>query len=279
VSTVLDRGNILLGETATVTVSLHNVPAAGYSSAEFTCSYNPAIAEVSNITVAGLFGADPVTVISGPQNGSFIFAIAGSKGSRATTSGAVFTFSVRGLQPGQSSVECAARVSQGTGTLTNILSLGPATLTVTQFTPTPTPTPLSTPVVSGQVIANKPVTVRLLNGDGTVAASVTANTDGTFSLNAPAGTYTITASADGYLGAQGSATLAAGVVTTMPTVTLAAGDVDNNGVIDQFDAMTIGMGYNTAIPASADLNNDGIINVLDLELLARNYRKSGMIAW
>jgi hypothetical protein len=123
------------------------------------------------------------------------------------------------------------------------------------------------------------VTVRLLNGDGSVAASVTANADGTFTLNAPAGTYTITASADGYLGAQGSATLAAGVVTTMPTATLAAGDVDNNGVIDQFDAMTIGMGYNTAIPPSADLNNDGIINVLDLELLARNYRMSGVIAW
>jgi hypothetical protein len=65
----------------------------------------------------------------------------------------------------------------------------------------------------------------------------------------------------------------------MPTVSLAAGDIDSNGVIDQFDAMTIGMGYNTLIPPAADLNNDGTINVLDLELLAQNYRRSGVIAW
>jgi hypothetical protein len=39
------------------------------------------------------------------------------------------------------------------------------------------------------------------------------------------------------------------------------------------------MGYNTITPAAADLNNDGVINVLDLELLARNYRKTGPIAW
>ena len=65
----------------------------------------------------------------------------------------------------------------------------------------------------------------------------------------------------------------------MPNVSLLAGDIDNNGVIDQFDAMTVGMSYNTATPAAADLNNDGTINVLDLELLASNYRKPGAIAW
>ncbi len=43
--------------------------------------------------------------------------------------------------------------------------------------------------------------------------------------------------------------------------------------------MTIGMSYNTATPAAADLNCDGTINVLDLELLAGNYRKVGPVAW
>ena len=269
------------GETATVTVSLHNVPAEGYTSTEFTCTYNPSLVEVSNIIDGSLFGADPATALSGPQNGSFIFAIAGSNGNRATTSGPVFTFSAKGLQTGQSAIECTARVSSGNGILTSILSLGPVVLTINgnELTPTPTPTPLSAPVVNGQVLASKPVTIILYNPDNSIAVSVIANTDGTFSLTAPAGTYRITASADGFLGAQGSATLTAGVVTTMPTVGLAAGDVDNNGVIDQFDAMTIGMSYNTAIPASADLNNDGTINVLDLERLAQNYRRSGVIAW
>jgi hypothetical protein len=134
--------------------------------------------------------------------------------------------------------------------------------------------------LNGQALASKPVTIRLYNNaDNSIATTLIANTDGTFTLTAPAGVYGISASADGFLGAQGFATLTEGSVSTMPTVSLAAGDVDNNGVIDQFDAMTIGMGYNTAIPASADLNNDGTINVLDLELLAKNYRSSGVIAW
>jgi len=50
-------------------------------------------------------------------------------------------------------------------------------------------------------------------------------------------------------------------------------------VIDQFDAMTIGMSYNTAEPEAADLNADAIINVLDLELLAANYRAADALNW
>ena len=64
----------------------------------------------------------------------------------------------------------------------------------------------------------------------------------------------------------------------MPTVTLLAGDIDGNNVIDQLDAMTIGMNYN-AQPPSSRLNNDGVINVLDLELLASNYRETGPLVW
>jgi len=134
-------------------------------------------------------------------------------------------------------------------------------------------------MINGQVLASKPVTIRLYNADNSLAMSLAANADGTFTFTAPAGAYTITATASGFLSAQGSVTLTNGLVGTMPIVALPAGDIDNNGVIDQFDALTIGMSYNTAIPPAADLNNDGIINVLDLELLARNYRKSGAIAW
>jgi hypothetical protein len=128
------------------------------------------------------------------------------------------------------------------------------------------------------VLAGKPVNVSLLDGN-TVVTAVTANADGTFSLTAPAGAYTVRASASGFLSAEGSVTLTAGSTSTMPNITLLAGDIDNNGVIDQFDAMTIGMSYNTASPEAADLNNDGVINVLDLELLAQNYRKTGPVPW
>ena len=494
VSTVVNPTSVNGGETAVATVSLNNVPAEGYTSAEFTCTYNTALAEASNITVTDLFGTDAAVAINGPQNGSFIVAVAGSNGKKATIGGTAFTFNLKGLQAGQTAVECKARVSKGDGVLTATESLPgsltvlgdtpmptatptgppPPTFTSTPGTPptstlTPSPTPIpsdwltftnstfgfqfkyppdswietggtdtdtiihlpfapgtnlgtkylqmivaenanpcqsplatesmletsetvvingisflkqtgqdgtaghinkwtaystsrdnvcvsldfvlraanpgafttppplydevaetavfgqivstyawlaliptatptltatpvesptptftSTPVgsptatstpiattgtLTGKVLAGKPVTVSLLNADSSVAASGIVNADGTFGFTVPVGTYTVRATAAGFLTTQGSATLTAGNVTTMPTISLLAGDIDNNNVIDQFDALTIGMNYNMATPAAADLNNDGVINVLDLELLARNYRKTGPVAW
>lgn len=129
------------------------------------------------------------------------------------------------------------------------------------------------------MIASKPVTVSLYNASDELVTSVTANSDGTFSLTAPGGTYTIAATASGFLTAEGSANIPAGGTATKPDITLLAGDIDGNNVIDQFDALTIGMNYNGTSPASADLNNDGVINVLDLELLAANYRETGPTVW
>ena len=123
------------------------------------------------------------------------------------------------------------------------------------------------------------MTVTLFGAGNVVVTSVTANPDGTFSLTAPAGSYTIFATASGFLSAQGTAIIVAGNTSTKPVISLLAGDIDGNNVIDQFDALTIGMSYNTATPSSADLNNDGIINVLDLELLAQNYRDTGPSVW
>ena len=134
-------------------------------------------------------------------------------------------------------------------------------------------------MITGKVLASKPVTIRLYKADNSLATTLNANPDGTFNFTAPAGTYTITATASGFLSAQGSITLTNGNTRTMSTVTLPAGDIDGNGVIDQFDVLTIGMSYNSANPPAADLNNDGTINVLDMELPAANYRKAGAVTW
>ena len=129
------------------------------------------------------------------------------------------------------------------------------------------------------MLAGKPVTVTLYDSGNAVAGSVTANADGTFSLQSSAGTFTAVASAPGYLRTQGSASITSGNTTTLPTIGLLAGDIDGNDVIDQFDALTIGINYNGTAPAAADLNNDGVINVLDLEVLALNYRQTGPQVW
>ncbi len=368
VSTSVNLASLNVGESAVVTVSLNNVPAEGYTSAEFTCTYDANLLEASNLVIANLFGADAAVAVNDPQNGSFIVAIAGSNGSKATTSGTVFTFSVKGLQAGQSAIECTARVSRGDSLLTDLPSTGTslsvagiaptstpiesptpvvtstpggsetvtstpdgsatatstldgsatatstpdgsatatstpdgsATATSTPvesptptftftpevsptptftFTPEASPTPLPVGSLNGQVLAGKPVLVGLFDVNDALITSVNANLDGTFSLTAPAGTYTVVAVADGFLSAQGSVTLTSGSASTKPTISLLAGDIDGNDVIDEWDAMTLGMSYNTAVPPSADLNNDNTINVLDLELLARNYRATGPVAW
>jgi hypothetical protein len=276
VFTDVTQPTLVIDENSLVTVSLFNVPTTGYASAEVTCTYNPVVVEASAIMVGNLFGSDSVSAISGPQNGSFIVAIAGSNGNRATTNGVVFTFNITGLSVGQSNVECSARVSSS-GTLENISYIPDSISVVTLPTATPTPIPFAT--VNGQVLAGKPVTVQLFDLSNNLIASAVTDVNGNFSFTALGGDYTITASAAGFLDAQGSITLVGGATRTMQTVTLPAGDIDGNGVIDQFDALTIGMNYDLSTPVAADLNNDGIINVLDAELLADNYRLSGAVAW
>ncbi len=268
--------NLVVGNTGLITVSLNNIPVEGYTSAEFTCTYNPSLVNVSNIAIAGLFGADPVSGILGPQNGSFIVAIAGSSGNKAMVGGTAFTFNFQGLQVGQTIVECTARVSKGLGVLESILSI-PTNITIVGFV-TPSTVPASASL-TGQVLASKLVTIRLYNPDNSIATTVTVNSDGTFSLTAPAGTYTVVATADGFLSAQGPVTLVNGSTSSKPVVSLIAGDIDGNNIINQFDALTIGINYNNTTPAAADLNNDGIINVLDLGILAENYNASGALAW
>jgi hypothetical protein len=265
VTTVLTPPSVLVGGSSTAAVSLNNVPAGGFASAEFTCTYNPTIVEVSAIAATNLFGTDPVTVVNGPQNGSFIFAIAGSKGNKATTGGAAFTFSAKGLLAGQAAIDCQTRVSAGNLVLVTIPST-PANLVINTS---------AQGTFAGQVLAGKPVTITLSDSNGSVAGSVTANGDGTFSLLVPAGSYTAVASAPGYLRAQGSVSITSGNTSTFQTISLPAGDIDGNDVIDQFDALTIGINYNGTAPAAADLNNDGTIHVLDLEILAHNYHQSG----
>lgn len=270
VSTEATSTNLTVGEATTVSVGLNEVPPEGYASAEFTCTYDPTLVSVSDIVITDLFGTDPATAIYDPQDGNLIVAIAGSNGQKATTSGTAFTFTATSLQVGQATVSCSARVSLGDDGLTDL----PASSTVITISDV-----VQEGTLNGQVLANKAVTVNLYNPDATLAGTVAANPDGTFSMTAPAGSYTVEATASGYLSAEGPAAITEGNTTTMPTISLLAGDIDGNGVIDQLDAMTIGMNYNAAAPDAADLNGDGIINVLDLELLAANYRQTGPTAW
>ena len=304
VSMEVNPTSLNLGGTALASVRLNNVPVDGYKSAEFTCTYTAGLVETSNIVVTDLFGADPAVAIHDPQNGTFIVAMAGTNSNRAATDGPALTFSVRGVQAGQSQIQCVVRVSKGdnvpidlpsTGTSLTILGADPSPTPIGFPTSTPigspfptitntpvespTPTPSPNGALTGQVIAGKTVTVSLLDAGNMAITSVVANPDGTFSLTVPTGNYTVIATASGFLTHQGSAIITAGNTTVLPAGALLAGDIDGNNVIDHFDALTIGMNYSVASPSAADLNNDGTIDFLDLEFLAENYRKTGPTVW
>lgn len=265
---LFNPATIFPDETSEGSVYLNNVPTSGYASAEFTCTYDPALISISNITQSGLFGTDPVVIVNGPANGSFLFAIAGSNGQRATSSAEVFSFTATGLAVGEAEVNCVVKVSSG-GALQTIEST-PTTLSILE--------PFG--MIEGTVTANEPVTVTLFDEQDTVVDTTTVDANGFFTFDeVPAGTYLIRAEAQGFLPAEGDPPVFSGITTQMQTISLISGDIDGNGVIDQFDALTIGMNYNASNVPVADLNNDGIINVLDLEILALNYRANGSLNW
>lgn len=146
VTTSVTPSSIERGETALVTVNMNHVPVDGYTAAEFTCTYGTLL-EGSNIVVTNLFGANAITAINGPKDGKFILAIAGNKGNRAIKSGTAFTFNIKGMFSGWTSIDCVARVSNGHNVLFQLPSIatsftvlgGPPTeAPVTSTVPSPT---------------------------------------------------------------------------------------------------------------------------------------------
>ncbi len=266
--------SVTIGESAVVTVSLNDIPAEGYASAELTCTYPVDLLSVANVTEQGLFGDDPVVASVGAADGSFIYAIAGKNGTKATVGGAVIEFNITALALGEATLNCVAKVSTGDGTLTELVPVSAAVNVVEEEG-----------TINGAALANKAVTVTLTNAEDTVIATANPDVSGVFSISAPPGTYTLSAEASGYLKAENTAVVVvASEVTDMVAIALLAGDISGDaglpdGKVDQLDAMSIGMNYNLATPEIADLNADGIINVLDLELIADNYLATGPLPW
>jgi hypothetical protein len=141
------------------------------------------------------------------------------------------------------------------------------------------PVSTSDSTLKGQVFAKKPVTISLYRLDESLVVTSIPDSEGRFNFTVPLGSYLLRVTSGGSLSAQNSITLLSEESPEMPTITLPSGDIDGNNIIDQFDAMTIGMNYNGFSPTAADLNNDGTINLLDLQLLAANYQRSGPIPW
>lgn len=112
---------------------------------------------------------------------------------------------------------------------------------------------------------------------------VTTGANGAYSISGvPVGTHTISAAAATYLDSQrGSIVVSSGGTTTVPDVTLLAGDVDDNCTINIFDLVALGAVYGTTPPGDprVDYNQDNTVNIFDLVLLAANYGLSCPGPW
>jgi hypothetical protein len=111
---------------------------------------------------------------------------------------------------------------------------------------------------------------------GTVAGPFAVSTDlnGDFVISdAPADTYTATANSPGFLAAVCADVVhAADALTSLESVTLLAGDIDDSGEIDITDAVAIGAVFGSSAPGEiADLNVDGVVDILDLILMSVNF--------
>ena len=122
------------------------------------------------------------------------------------------------------------------------------------------------------------ITVQLLQ-DTSVIAEATTDASGTYQFTElPAGSYVVQASAARHLPSLRPAQLDAPEQTVdLGAVTLLAGDVDSNTLIDIVDASLVGanFGLEAALFPDADLNVDGIINIADLVLVGGNFGLNG----
>jgi hypothetical protein len=106
--------------------------------------------------------------------------------------------------------------------------------------------------------------------------------DGSFVLTAAHGEgfYTLSASAVGYLTAQGTRPikLTVGSEVELAPITLVGGDINKDDLIDIRDLSYVA--YHLGSPdAQADISGDGKVDILDLTLIAGNFGLKGPIPW
>ena len=155
--------------------------------------------------------------------------------------------------------------------------------------PTPEPTSSPTPqpdmaAVSGQVVlagrsgSNWSGATAKINS---VEQTATTNANGNFEIaNVPAGLHTVSADAPGYLSAVCSEVNVTAPQIVLSPVSLLAGDINDDDVVDIVDATIVGTSFGqTGSDVPADITLDEIVDIFDIVLVSVNYGEKGPKNW
>lgn len=191
---------------------------------------------------------------------------------------------INGAFTGNGPVTTQEPTPQPTATIAPTMTAMPTQTLPPTLTPTSMP---STGSISGEFIYQgredaTGITVYLLAADSSIVQQQPVDPEGNFYFaNVAAGNYIVAGSGVGYLPAGYNTTVDANLGSVdIGTITLRAGDVDNNRMIDLADASFIGANFNVPVPPApdlADLNKDMIVDVRDLVLIGGNFGLKGPI--
>lgn len=204
-------------------------------------------------------------------------------------------------------VELTPTPAAGLATPTAGLALTATTVVVVTGTPAPRPpaSPTTMPAATGTAVVVMPSGPPGEAGDmGTIEGQValqgrqrhtgimllvngapagTTDATGAFHLTVPAGHHAVRASYSGYIAAEApDVEVRAGEMTSMPAISLRAGDTDHDGDVDLYDVVRCAINFGRKVPAAdthADVNEDGVIDLRDVILVQRNYRGIGPAPW
>ena len=134
--------------------------------------------------------------------------------------------------------------------------------------------------VSGAILyqtSSKVATVMLYDSANKLIAQATTNTQGAYTLTAPAGAlYRLTVSKPGYLSyTVHNLNLSAGQQIDPIDISQLAGDINGDGIVNSIDLTYLLSEFNRAPQQylNADINGDGIVNSVDLTYLLAGFNK------
>lgn len=265
--------SVMIGTSFTCTLSV-NPAGTPLSGLQINFSGLNGLVEYTGAQFTPLAGVSPVSLSNTPG----IFTWAGANGYTLTQPGDLAILSFRSLAAGSTNVGGQTKAANAVNAPVNV-SLSGAQVTIIKADGEDEGKVKGRASLAAGVSPTR-ASAALLNASGQIVVSTGLKSDGSYELKAPAGVYTLSISAPGYLAAKKPVTLLEDKEQEIATISLFAGDINGDGSIGPLDLISLGAAFEIIPPFSAaDLNADGKVDLFDLTMLAQNWRKTGYTGW